>query len=403
MSAAVENIQGYVPITDGRRFVRPEDTRDAEKNRYLTFVGNMIDPESARQRTHLRVGGIEVENHCLRYVKHFLRQGRITPLLEDQFDPVAPETVDPQDKSFYKVLPPPGYVAPSGAEGAPAAVMPPLVSKRVLPGDQIDLIISGEHNIHRNQPRGIVELRSLKGWDYNVQDLGEGLFLDPEIWKLQRAIFPTYPMMPTLIVEIRRLLDEAWEHTYLRDIVEDFQKSSEQFETYARTTVEQAHLNMNTVAAAAGYALTYTPVDLVLLGQLGMKRRDREFQMTADMIGQSAASNDMKDMKEMFAMMLQSSREEREAMVEMFKASQNAKASISADTMAEAPIRTDFATETVTNATPAGQEQIAEAIADTVHTCDCGESFPKAQGLSMHQRRWCKLRASAETEVGEQQ
>lgn len=312
---------GYVPIEDGRIYTRPDDTKDAEKTRFLTFAGNTVTPEAMRQYPWLKAGGIQVHNHCLRFVRYFLRQGRLTPLMEDQHDPVAPETVDPQDKSWYKIMPPQGYVAPSIVPGIPGALAPPLVSKRILPGDQVEMILQGE-NLRYTRPRGIVEIKALKGYDYKPENLGNGLFLDKEIWRIQKAIFPDYPILPVLIYDIRRTLDAAWENTALRDIVEAFQESSQQFESYALTTVEQAHLNMNQVASSVGYAMPYTETDLVLLAQLGMKRKDKEFQQMAQMTGENQTTvihQSSQTADDLLAMLADATQEERTVILDMMK------------------------------------------------------------------------------------
>lgn len=361
----------YVPIEDGRRYVRPVDTSDAEKNRFLTFVGSTITPEIVRNRPWLKAGGIAISNHCLRYVKYYLRQCRITPLLEDQHDPVPPETVDPNDKSYYKILPPAGYVPPAVA--GQAAIMPePLMSKRVLPGDQIPLILTGEQNIYKNMPRGVVELRSLKGFDYRPQALDNGLYLDPEIWKMQSAIFPTYPVLPGTILEVRDILDKAWEvHTSLRDIIEDFQLSSQQFENFARTVIEQAHLAMNQTAASVGYAMQYTGMHLVLLTQLGMKRKDREFQMTARMTGdggQQSNGSNIAEIKEMFQMFREASREERDALMGLFEKKMAAQEAIAATEMPNPIIEPD-----------SPEIDLPNAFDDAVPVASIGENTMMAQ------------------------
>jgi hypothetical protein len=297
--------------------------------------------------------------------------------------------VDPQDRSYYDIPISAGYVPPMLTpimSGGPTALM----GKRTLPGEQIDLILSGAEAIHRNLPRGIVEIRTLKGQPYNPTDIGNGLYLDPKIWEIQRAIFPDYPVLPVLISKVRELLDAAWEHTYLREIVEDMQTSSQQFENYARLTIEQAHVNMRNVAASVGEAMQYTPTDLVLLEQLGMARQDREFQQLAQMTGQATQSSgtNLAEMREMFTMLMQANREEREAMLSMFGKQMAApipepvNATVTVAEEIELPIIIDastmmqdgypgqsgysgFSGAVFTNDTPEGVEAMAVAMADS--------------------------------------
>jgi hypothetical protein len=338
--------------------------------RYIGFVGNIVEPESTRNRVYLKAGGMEISNPCLRYVKGFVRKCRITPLLEDTHSPVPRETVDPQDKSFYDIPVPPGYVAPWPTQPhmGPSALM----QKRALPGEQINQILSGSANIHQMTPRGVVELRSLKGMSYNPVPVGDGLYIDAEIWRIQKAIFPDFPIVPVSIFRVRELLDAAWEHTYLREIVEDWQVSSQQFEDYARITIEQAHTNMNSVATSVGYAVKYTPVDLVLLEQLGMQRRDREFQQLAHMTGQTQQLGGLNasELKELMQTFRDTSREELRMIIDAFKG--GAVAPAASEPAAERPPvieppigETTMVANPITNETSEGAEQIAEAMADT--------------------------------------
>jgi len=60
-----------------RIFEPPQVNQDNAKPRYLGFIGSFITPEAATARPWTRGGGFEIANPCLRYVKNFLRRGRI--------------------------------------------------------------------------------------------------------------------------------------------------------------------------------------------------------------------------------------------------------------------------------------------------------------------------------------
>ncbi len=381
----IQGQPGYSPIQDGRLYSRPNDTKDAEKNRFLFFAGNTITPEMGKQCEWMKAGGIQVHNHCLRFARYYIRQGRLTPLLEDQHDPVAPETVDPADKSWYVIQPPLGYIAPSVVPGVPGVTPPPLKSRRMLPGEQVEIILQGE-NLQNTQPRGIVELKALKGYEYKPQDLGNGLYLDPEIWRIQRAIFPDYPLMPTLIHDVRQILDAAWENTALRSIVEDMQESSFQFETYALTTVEQAHLSMNEVATTVGYAMRYTQTALLLLNQLGMKRKDKEWQQTARLtsndqptvvVQQSSQTAD-----DLLAMLADATQEERTVILDMMKRKRQASPTVinSAIIEEEPDLPSPF------NPVIDETTMQAQSAAPPEFVCECGKTAASLAGLKSHQR-----------------
>lgn len=405
---SVQERPGFVGISTNKMYERPTTVQDARKPCYLFFAGNLVEPEAARQRKHLKAGGIEVSNPCLRFSKDFLYKGLITPLLEDVFLPVPREMVDPSDKSYVDVIPPPGYIAPYGTAqpmGGPSSMM----VKNVLPGDQLNVILSGAANVHGLIPRGIVEIRSLKGEPYRPLILENGLYIDAKIWAVQRAIFPDFPIRPVSIFEFRKLLDAAWNHTYLREIVEDMQVSSQQFEDYARATVEQAHVNIRSVAASAGYVLKYTPVDLILLEQLEMQRRDPEFRDLLSNQGSGGSKTDMSEMTGLLKMLLDANREDREAMMAMFQQRQNAETPppvpATEDSEDELPILMDLPIDETTMMANEPETVADEAIPNPVikpedlnpapqteFTCACGQSTATLAGLKSHQRACDKFK-----------
>lgn len=406
---SVQERPGYVEISTNKMYERPTTVQDARKPCYLFFAGNIVEPEAARQRKYLKAGGIEVSNPCLRFSKDFLYKGLITPLLEDVFPPVPREMVDPGDTSYVDVIPPPGYVAPFGTPqpmGGPST----MKVKNVLPGDQLNVILGGAANVHGLIPRGIVEIRALKGEPYRPLILENGLYIDAKIWDIERAIFPDFPIRPVSVFAFRKLLDAAWNHTYLREIVEDMQVSSQQFEDYARATVEQAHVNIRSVASSAGYVQKYTPVDLVLLEQLEMKRRDPEFRELLS--NQGGGKSEVGEIKDLFKMFLDANREDREAMMAMYERRQNAEAPAAVvvptapDTDDELPILIDLPVideTTMMAAEPTGTmpdaplpnpvlksedlSTVADSVAPTSEfVCGCGKVNGSLAGLKSHQR-----------------
>ncbi len=276
MSTNIEVSEG-LPL-DGRIFEPPVSNVDREAPRYLAFLGSLVEPQTATNRPWTKGGGIEVANPCLRFVKNFLRKGRITPLLKDTHNyilyDVASKIVDgdPTQHGYFRQPIPAGYVAPEGSKPRGNG----LVGRLAYPGDQINWILTGNTNIYKGRSRGIVELKSLESVPYRPQTLQNGLFVDPEIWKMQLAIFPNYPNLPILLDDIERLLDDAAQHTFIRAIVDDFTRSLTQFRNYASTTIQNSHIKMREIGAKTeGYIPEYTEVDLVLLEQLGMERQDR--------------------------------------------------------------------------------------------------------------------------------
>ncbi len=400
MSAVLEReVSEGIPI-DGRIFEPPQANTDVESPRYLAFVGSLIEPQTAKNRPWTKGGGIEVSNPCLQFVKNFVRKGRITPVLKDthKFIPydVAKKIVDgdPTQHGYFRQGIPAGYKPPNlppargvgyGTDPSPVGT---LVGRLALPGDAMNSILTGSGNIsHDGYSRGIVEITSLKAVDYRPSQLEGGMYVDPSIWQMQRAIFPDYPFFynedrqPTVLLDdIERILDDAAHHVSLREIVDDFMQSLTLFRDYASTTIQNAHAKMREIAAKTeGYIPRYTAMDLVLLEQLGMERQDRE-------IRQAVATGSNTKLESMFEQWLAISLEEKQANLERQK--RIGEVSINESTMAASPI---------TNETPDSQPEAVEfQDAAPVETdapsfdCDCGAEAKSLAGLRAHQRA-CKL------------
>jgi hypothetical protein len=338
--------QGFAP--DGRIFEPPKTNQELEQPRYLAFLGSLIDAEIARSRWWTKAGGIEIQNPCLRYVKNFLRKGRITPLLKDTHDFLPYSYVEkmvgtnPLGAGYFAQPIPQGYVPPALppsqgqfqpgfgnlAIGGPSPYGS-LVGRLALPGEQVGAILTGAENLTQtNVQRGVVELTTLKGHPYRPQQIDE-IYVDPTIWQLQKTIFPTYPILPTLLDEIESLLDEARIHTSLISIVDEMHESLIQFRDYADAAIQNVHHMMRESAGRAGYIPRYTQMDLVLLEQLGMARKDRE-------IRQDAKVNPNSRLEEMFAAWLQAQTEEK-AELKRMRQEQDAPI-ITEDTMKAQPV-----------------------------------------------------------------
>jgi hypothetical protein len=326
MSVALEqNTSPGFPV-EGRIFQPPQADTTKAQPRYLTILGSLIDPQTATDRPWTKAGGMEVANPCLRYAKHFLRKGRITPLLRDTHDFMPYDWVkkmvdgEPTENGWFRQFVPPDFKVPNlppsrgtGMGNVPSPVGN-MVGKLALPGDQIGWILEGNANIYDGMRRGAVELKSLKGLDYNPQQVSGGMVVDPAIWEIQQAIFPDYPNLPILLDDLHRLIDAAKIHTSIRKTVDDFDESLTQFENYASTTIQNSHAKMREIAANndRGYVPRYTAMDLVLLEQLGMSRQDRE-------IKQSVAVGGNAKLEGMFEQWLAISLEEKQANAERMK------------------------------------------------------------------------------------
>lgn len=374
MSAVLEISEG-IP-QDGQIFELPPQSQSSSEPRYVTILGSFIDPITAQERERTRPGGIEVSNPCLRYVKHFIRKGRITPILKDTHDWVSVdywEKATAKDASYFPRPIPPGYVAPLNEYGNPSKV-PSMMGKLAFPGEQIDQIVNGSANIHERLRRGVVELATLKGQDYTPESLGDGIVADRAIWAIQTTIFPTWPLLPILYDETERLLDAARIHTSLRAIVDEMHRSLNQTRDYARATVEQTHYNMRESGSKSesGYIPKYTDLDFVLLEQLGMARQDINIRQSAPV----APDGDLREaLKQLIALQI----EEKQGNIDREKRL----GQVDGNTMAAAPILEPELP--LRNDTPEGQEQLGVAMADTItpqviECSTCKESYVVVNG-----------------------
>lgn len=402
MSAVLERqiSEGY-PV-EGVPFEPPQLSRDREAPHFVTVLGSTITAAIAADRPWTKHGGIEVHNPCLKFVKHFLRKGRLTPVLKDTYDWVTRdywEKATGSDQSFFLRPIPRGYVAPDKDEFGNKSVIQPMYGKIAFPADHINAIVNGSSNALMRRNMGVVELKSLHGQPYNPTDLGNGINHDPEIWKIQTTIFPKWPLIPVLLDETEQILFKAQSNTLLRPVIDDMLGSLAAFRNYAAATVEQKHYMMRELGAKsqAGYIPQYDDLDFVLLEQLGMDRQDINIRKSVT----PQTDTELAQMqKELVALQL----EEARAIAAERRAQRADVPVVDANTMAAAPVEgysgyggqsgfSGFSGE-VTNATPEGQEHIAVAMSDVErYDCDCGWVNEKntPQGLSLHQRRYCEL------------
>jgi hypothetical protein len=311
----------------------------------------------------------------LNVVRNFIRKGRITPVLKDAHNPINAdvwEKATGRDASYFQQPMPAGYVLPTNEYGNPSKVTP-MMRKVAFPGDQINSIVNGPHNVRDRSRWGIVELKTLKGQTYTPEDLGNGVITDKAIWQIQKTIFPTWPVLPVLLDDLERLLDAATEHRYLKPIVDEYYASLNQFRDRARATVEQTHYTMRESAAKSptGYIPRYVDLDFVLLEQLGMARQDINIRQSAPVA--PVADTDLREaLKQLIALQI----EEKQGNIEREKRVSELEVP-NVNTMAAAPI--------------AAQAPIKEPKEVTMWKCEaCGEEM-KSTSKGFHVGRHCKV------------
>lgn len=397
MSAVV--VSNGVPTETTRVFEPPQINQDNSRPRYLTCLGSFVTPEVMTQRPWTKGGGgIEIANPCLRYVRNFLRKGRITPLLRDTHDFLPYDFVkkttgmDPLSAGYFAQQIPIGYEPPrlpppngQGALSGPSGLggfspYGSMVGKLALPGEQIDSILNGDDNVNRTNGnrKGVVEFTSLVGHEYRTElirlENGATIDFDPDLWQIQRTIFPDYPNLPIKLDDIQALLDAAVVHTYLSPIVDTYGESLSQFRNYVDMYIQNVHQQMRE-RGPNGYVRPYTAGDLVLLDQLGMERQDRQALPSKDRLEGA--------LEQLIALQIEEKKANLERMQRLESIGQT-EAQISADTMAAAPIPQPVST----------------------FPCKCG-SYPKPgqtgseAGLAAHKRQWCKLNQEKQDDTSE--
>ncbi len=186
------------------------------------------------------------------------------------------------------------------------------------------------------------------------------------------------------------MMPSDWNGHELRVYLADkFEESAMQFENYATIQIENSEAKMREIASTTqGYVPRYTPVELVLLEQLGRKRKDRTIQEVA----KAAGDPELRDMMKQF-MALQI--EEKKSLID--RESRVSQVPVDDKTMMAAP-PAEREGHGITNDAPEGQEAMAEAFQDAVPVetdgpsfeCDCEFTAKSLAGLKAHQRN-CKL------------
>jgi hypothetical protein len=350
----------------GEIFQLPKVNEDIKQDRYLFTAINMITPAIVRDRAHMKDGGLNIHNPCLRHTGDFVRRGRIVPLLTNTHTPIPVEEANAENSAYFEI--------PAGGDAtfrgdSPLPTEGGYVGYPAYPGQQINHILEG--SVIGGIQHLLGEISTLKGHKYTLKDMG-GFLSDPDLWQLQLAIFPTYPEVPVTLSEFTQQVQTAFDSNTgdIRNVAQDMLPICEQCDAWAIRHIETVHQNM-AQAATKGYAHPYDQVDLLILTQLGMTREDEHFKRTAQQAAATAQQPRVLSHEEYVSM--------KNEIIAEFRAEQAA-ARVQPDqnTMAAAPI---------TNATPEGQEAMSEAIADTEKfVCDCGQEAKSLAGLKAHQR-----------------
>ena len=335
----------FAEFGDRELFELPKANEDIKQDRYLFTAADLITPDIARDRQHMKDGGLNVYNPCLRHTGDYVRRGRITPLLTNTHTPIPVEEASSENTSYFDIpVGGDGYqdsgplTEPGGYKGYPA-----------YPGQQIVHILEG--SVIGGTQRLLGEITALKGHKYTLKDMG-GFLSDPDLWKIQLAIFPDYPRVPALLSDFTRTIQVAFDNNTgdIRNVAGEMLPICGQFEGWAIRHIESVHQNM-AQSATKGYAHPYDQVDLLILAQLGMKREDEHFKRTAQQAAVSAQAS--LDPASLVALLRESGKENREmfmaGMAELIREwkseSKAPEAVVDQNTMAAAPIAGELKAE----------------------------------------------------------
>src|SRR6185369_11429654 len=272
-------VNGGLPLGGedvGGLFELPKVNEDVKRDRYLGTAINMITPALVRDNPHMKDGGLNIFNHCLRHTGHFVKKGRIVPLLTNTHTPVPVEEVNTENSAYFEI--PAGGDMTFRGDG-PLTTEGGYVGYPAYPGQQINHILEG--SVIGGTQRLAGEISTLKGHKYTLKDMG-GFLSDPDLWKIQLALFPNYPQVPVLLSDFRRQIQIAFDSNTgdIRDVAQDWLAICQQGESWLVRHVEEVHQRMGQ-AASQGYLFPYDEVDLVLLPQLGIEGQDEHYKRTA--------------------------------------------------------------------------------------------------------------------------
>lgn len=287
-------------------FQPPTANEDIKLNRFLFTAANLITPDVARDRPHMKSGGLNVYNPCLNQTKDFIRRGRITPLMISQHVPIPIEEAPPNDSTYFNV--------PLEGESLRAGPFEQggMMSRLAYPGQQIMHILEGSPNglgAGGGHRLGIVEIPTLKGHEYKLENIGGGVLTDKELWKIQKVIFPDYPNLPFALRPFTELVKVAIDSNTgdIRSIAEEMYPSCVQWEGWAVRHIEKTHQDM-AQAAVKGYASPYEQTDIVILDQLEMRREDEHYKRSA----QQAQAPQQLDPASLIALVREAGAQDRE-------------------------------------------------------------------------------------------
>lgn len=246
-----------------------------EMPRWVVFVGDLVAPEVQRRRSDIAIGGdvFGTKFRTLYRTKYLLRRCEMSPMLVAK-DFVNDESVGENGLSAQREQ------VPNPLYGQHPRELPLIdhVFYWCYPGEEISSLISSGGS---DKDMGIREFEALQGMseadvvEANFQRLifnGSEYFPD---WNTFLTMKPEHRSPFNRLSMLQRHLDQrAAGETELRDLIEVYQASAEQYGAWGDTFLETETRRVKTPMTAGGYVHSYSTTAIKLFEQLGVSRED---------------------------------------------------------------------------------------------------------------------------------
>ncbi len=277
--------------------------QNIEQTRFVFFPGNVIAEDRSRELMELeryRIGGIEVDSPTLCAVpgwENFVARCRITPVLT-YGDPLPRQLMAEGERAVVLDRAP----APALPDTATAYISGGSVAAPVINGVQVCVGVRaypGEHIPFITEQgfqsrRGVYELASLFRVKMEWEEFAAS--------GIQEEFFPNLHALPKTLREVEATIQsvQARKHGLEREIAGEMLQSCGIFRLWATQHLDKIDQAVQAGRNDAGFAHTYSSLDLVLLEQLERERVDQHLrnqassQMTMAQAMQMMAENNAK-------------------------------------------------------------------------------------------------------------
>jgi hypothetical protein len=268
MSAVLE--RSYSDSTAGMELTTGDEI-SLEATRWLFLAGDMIDPHRKNDLPHLKDGGEELANFCLRRTNGYLPRCTFTPL--EVWAEWLPLEYFPEGVRPLKLKGEPVKIDnPNGI----TLVGKPLFGFPHYPGE----LIVDAVGLSISEKRGIVEIESLRDVPFG----------DPQVDRLQSLFFSAPPPIEIRLLE-ERITKVAEAHgPDVRAVAADMLSSCEHFKRWALTEIDKCHIQLDT-RVQHQHTYSYSPKIRMLMRQMEITPRQSRGEVFQDEIMKAVASS----------------------------------------------------------------------------------------------------------------